>query len=219
LSEIKLKKNVHSRNQEFADQNRQQFQSAGIFTVNILGSPGAGKTSLVEQTVQQLSPLPRILVIEGDVETEYDADRIRKLGVEAIQIQTHGACHLDAIMIREYIGEKNLSDFQLLFIENVGNLICPAGFDLGEDTRVVVGSTTEGDDKPIKYPEMYYTANACVINKIDLIPHINFNLEDFKTRARQANEDLLFLPLSCTSGEGMAQWLDWLKQGMASRQG
>ena len=217
MCEITIKKNVHEHNQRRADENRHRFHHAGLLTINILGSPGSGKTSLIEQTIQRLSSPLKMIVIEGDVETERDADRIRALGVEAIQIQTHGACHLDAAMVSDSLGRITLDKSELLIIENVGNLICPAAFDLGEDIRVVVGSTTEGDDKPIKYPEMYYNADACVLNKTDLLPYINFNREIFETGARRPNNKLQFFPRACTTGEGFDQWISWLQEKLTHR--
>jgi len=216
LSKIEVKKNVRSRNEQYARENRRLFHQSSLLAVNILGSPGSGKTSLIEQLTQHIQPALKILVIEGDVETDRDADRIRALGIEAIQIQTHGACHLDALMIAKSIRETNLDSVDLLLIENVGNLICPAGFDLGEDLRVIVGNTAEGDDKPVKYPEMYFKADACVINKIDLLDHVNFNMEEFEAGARRTNQDLRFFRISCTTGEGVGEWASWLTEAFAS---
>ena len=217
MSEIKVKKSVHNRNESIARENHQLFQQADLLAVNILGSPGSGKTSLVEKTVGKLADSLRILVVEGDVETERDADRIRALGVEAIQIQTHGACHLDAVMVSQCLKDIKLSEIDLLIIENIGNLICPASFALGEDLRVIVGSTPEGDEKPVKYPEMYFNADACVINKIDLLDYINFNMADFEAGALRINEKLKVFKTSCTNGQGIEAWCDWLKKSFEQR--
>ena len=211
MSEIKLKKDVRSRNQQQADTNRRLFRKSGLLALNILGSPGSGKTSLIEQTARRLSSKLRILVVEGDVETERDADRIRALGIDAIQFQTHGSCHLDAMMVAQSLQEVKLDKVELLIIENVGNLICPAGFDLGEDLRIVVGSTAEGADKPIKYPEMYLHADACVLNKTDLLPYVDFNIEEFEAGARQTNEKLRLFRISCTTGSGIDPWCEYLQ--------
>jgi len=210
MTEIKLKKSVHHRNQIQADLNRKIFQEAHLLTLNVLGSPGSGKTSLIEHTVRHLASQFKILVVEGDIETERDADRIRALGVDAIQFQTHGACHLDAMMVAQSLENTNLANLDLLIIENVGNLVCPANYDLGENLRIVVGSTTEGADKPLKYPEIFLNTAACVINKIDLLPYVNFNLDEFEAGARQTNQNLKFFPTSCTSNEGINQWCQFL---------
>jgi len=214
MAKINLKKDVRNRNQQLAEENRKLFRQGKLLTVNILGSPGSGKTSLIEQIARDMPSERKMLVIEGDVETENDAERIRAVGVEAIQIQTHGACHLDATMIAGCLADTKLDQFDLLLIENVGNLICPAGFDLGEDLRIVVASTTEGDDKPVKYPEMYFKTDACVINKIDLSGYSNFSVENFEAGARQTNEKLLFFHTSCTTGEGVDGLWRWLEENI-----
>ncbi len=210
MTEIKLKKSVHHRNQKQADINRDTFKKANLLTLNVLGSPGSGKTSLIEQTVRNLASQFKILVVEGDIETERDADRIRALGVDAIQFQTHGSCHLDAMMVAQSLEQTNLADLDLLIIENVGNLVCPANYDLGEDLRVVVGSTTEGADKPLKYPEIFLNTAVCVVNKIDLLPYVSFNIEEFEAGARQTNQNLKIFRTSCTSNEGVDQWCQFL---------
>jgi len=217
MARITVKKDVRSKNREFAEQNRQRFHVAGVLVVNILGSPGAGKTSLIEQTVKRLASSTHILVIEGDVETERDANRIRALGVDAIQIQTHGACHLDASMVADQLASLDLAELDMLLIENIGNLICPAGFDLGEDLRVLVASTTEGDEKPIKYPAMYVNADACVINKFDLIPHTNFDVTEFEAGARRTNRKLQIFHTACTTDVGIDQWCHWLRRALETR--
>ena len=216
MSEIKVNQDVRSRNQQLAARNRQNFTRAGVFAINIVGSPGSGKTSLLEQTAARLGSSLRMLVIEGDIETERDAERIRAAKVPAIQIQTHGACHLDAAMIADSLTSTTLDDLDLLIIENVGNLICPVGFDLGEHLRVVVASTAEGDDKPIKYPEAYAAADVCVINKIDLLPHITFDTDQFTAAARRAKPDLQIFSTSCTTADGIDQWCAYLTHAARS---
>lgn len=210
MTEIKLKKSVHHRNQKQADINRDLFQKANLLTLNVLGSPGSGKTSLIEQTVQNLSSQFKILVVEGDIETERDADRIRALGIDAIQFQTHGACHLDAMMVAQSLQKTNLAELDLLIIENVGNLVCPANYDLGENLRIVVGSTTEGADKPLKYPEIFLKAAVCVVNKTDLLPYVSFDIEEFEAGARQTNQNIKIFRTSCTSTEGIEPWCQFL---------
>lgn len=210
MSKIDLKKSLRSRNQDAADANRKRFSAAKTVVLNIMSSPGAGKTSLLERMAEKLSGRARVFVIEGDCETERDADRLRAAGLEAVQIQTHGACHLDAIMIDKVLQNIDLDKIDLLIIENVGNLICPTGFDLGEDVRVVVASTTEGDDKPLKYPEAYHHGDVCVLNKIDLLAHVDFDVKDFEAGACRANEKLQFFHTSCRTGEGIDRWCDWV---------
>lgn len=210
MSEIQMRKNIYGRNQELADQLREQLHAHQIMTLNMISSPGSGKTSIIELTGERLKDSLRMLVIEGDVETERDADRLRQRGIHAIQIQTHGACHLDVTMISEKLASVNLAQLDLLLIENVGNLICPTSFDLAEDFRVIVSSTTEGDDKPVKYPKAFHTADLCLINKIDLLPYTSFSMEEFEVGARRANNHLQFFRTSCKTSEGIDSWCDWL---------
>ena len=219
MADIPVRKSVHSRNDEIARQNRERFREAGLCVVNLLSSPGSGKTSLLERTAERMKDSMRILVVEGDVETERDADRLRRAGLEAYQIQTHGACHLDASMVAAQLEQVDLALYDLLLIENIGNLVCPSNFDLGEDLRVVVASTTEGDDKPIKYPEAYHTADVCVLNKIDLLPHVQFDLAQFEAGARRVNAELEFLRTSCTTGQGVDAWCDWLRRQAGAASG
>jgi hydrogenase nickel incorporation protein HypB len=211
MSELKVKKNVYNRNQELAEQIRRRLQDAGAFGINMVSSPGSGKTSLIEQMGPRLAAAGcKIFVVEGDVETERDADRLRRLGIDVVQIQTHGSCHLDAAMIAKVLEGVKLADVDLLIIENVGNLICPTGFDLGENLRVVVASTAEGDDKPLKYPEAYHKADVCILNKIDLLEHIDFDVPQFEAGARRAKPDLKIFHTSCRTSKGIDAWCDWL---------
>lgn len=219
MGKIPIGKSVRSRNDEQAARNRRRFNESGLCVVNLLSSPGSGKTSLLERTAVHVADALHLLVIDGDVETERDAERLRAMGLEAIQIQTHGACHLDAMMIDAHLDGVDLGRFDLLVVENVGNLVCPSNFDLGEDLRVVVASTTEGDDKPLKYPEAYHTAQACVLNKIDLLPYVSFDLEAFEAGARRANDKLALLRTSCTTDEGIDAWCEWLRAAVARRRG
>ncbi|MBN1844053.1 MAG: hydrogenase nickel incorporation protein HypB [Sedimentisphaerales bacterium] len=216
MSRIKVEKNVYNRNQELAEENRRRFQQAGAYVVNMISSPGSGKTSLIERLAPRcVAAGRRLFVIEGDVETERDADRLRRLGVEAVQIQTHGACHLDAAAVARALAGAELAGVDLLIIENVGNLICPTGFDLGEQLRIVVASTAEGDDKPLKYPAAYHKADVCILNKMDLLAWVDFDVERFEAAARRANAQLQLFRTSCRTGEGIDAWCDWLMQRRA----
>ncbi len=218
VAKITVGRNVYGKNDERADENRRLFREAGLCVINLLSSPGSGKTSLLERTAVHLKDRLRILVIDGDVETERDAERLRRQGLEAIQIQTHGSCHLDATRIAREVEKVRLTDYQLLVIENIGNLVCPSNYDLGESLRVVVASTTEGDDKPVKYPEAYHSADACVLNKVDMMPYVPFSVEACEAGARRVNEKLRFFRTSCTTDEGLEAWCSWLTQ-CASRGG
>ncbi len=213
--EIKLKKNVHNRNQELADELREKFKAAGTYVINMISSPGSGKTSLIEKMGPYLKGNTELFVIDGDLETERDADRLREVGIKAVQIQTHGSCHLDATMIDKALEGVDLNTIDLLIIENVGNLVCPTSFDLGENLRVVVASTTEGDDKPLKYPSSYHRAEVCIFNKIDLLPYIQFDVDQFEAAARRANENLQIFHTSCSTGQGIQQLCQWLQDEVA----
>ena len=179
--------------------------------VNLVSSPGSGKTAVLERTLQDLKDRVDFYVIEGDQQTFNDADRIDALGVPVAQVNTGQGCHLESDMVQQALEKLQPRDGSLLFIENVGNLVCPAMFDLGENHRVVIISTTEGDDKPIKYPDMFHTAQLCLINKMDLLPYVNFEVEKAMNYARRVNPDIQFLEVSATTGEGMGAWYDWLE--------
>jgi hydrogenase nickel incorporation protein HypB len=181
-----------------------------VLSLNLVSSPGSGKTTLPEKTIRALIPSRKIFVIEGDQQTTRDADRIEKSGAPAIQINTGSGCHLDAKMIHLALKKMEIDNYSILFIENVGNLICPALFDLGEQKRILVISVTEGDDKPLKYPHMFQSSDLCIINKTDLLPYVDFNVETAMNYARQLNPDLEFLLMSAKTGEGMSEWYDWL---------
>jgi len=207
LSEkIKLEKKVLSRNDILAAELRELFKKEGVTVLNIVSAPGSGKTSLLEKTLASLSRGLSVGVIEGDVQTDNDAARIAKTGVPVHQIQTGGACHLEAEMVLKTLDHFPLEDLDLLIIENVGNLVCPSAFDLGEDKRVVVISTTEGDDKPVKYPAMFRTADVMVVNKVDLLPHTDFDVEAVIRHARSLNPGITVLQTSCRTGEGLDEW-------------
>lgn len=217
--EIKVLRNILEANEDLAAENRRLFQSHKVVVLNLVSSPGAGKTSLLERTLASLKGELAIGVIEGDVATNYDAQRIGRYEVPVLQINTGGACHLDANMIRQALKDFPVAGLDLLFIENVGNLICPAEFALGEDLKVALLSVPEGDDKPEKYPAMFQQSAALVINKIDLLPFTDFNLEAARRRALALNPGLVIFPLSCRTGEGLELWLDWLRSLIKQRKG
>ena len=208
---IVIQEDVLSDNQSHAERNRGWFDAKIIKCVNIVSSPGSGKANILEETIKALKDSNKIFVIEGDQHTTNDADRISATGVDAIQINTENGCHLDANMVKVAVDKLNVPESSLLFIENVGNLVCPAMFDLGEDIRVVVISVTEGDDKPVKYPYMFQSSNVCLINKIDLLPHLKSDIELIKANALKINPKLKFFALSAITGEGMKDWIDFIK--------
>jgi hydrogenase nickel incorporation protein HypB len=207
-----VERKVLQKNDDIAAENRDAFRRHGVFVVNILSSPGAGKTTLLERTVARLRDELRLAVVVGDVQTDRDAQRIAKHGVPAVQIVTHGSCHLESALVRDALSSFALPDLDLLIIENVGNLVCPASFDLGEHVKVVVASTTEGDDKPAKYPKMFHVCDVCVLNKMDLLPHVDFDPAQFRRFALDANPNLVFFELSAKTGEGVDAWIGWLKE-------
>lgn len=207
---ITVERKVLRKNDEVAAENRATFENMGLFVVNLLSSPGAGKTTLLEATIRAAEGRMRIGVVEGDVQTDFDAQRIVATGAPAVQIVTNGACHLEAKLVQDAMSQLDLEGLDVLVIENVGNLVCPASFDLGEAKKVVIASTTEGTDKPAKYPKMFRVAHTCVINKMDLTPHLDFDLDRFKAYAREINPELEFIETSAHTGDGVGIWLDWL---------
>ena len=203
-------KNILSANDEIADANRKLFAERGIVVMNLMGSPGSGKTTLLEQTLSKLVGKIRVAVIEGDLFTAKDAERIERLGVKVIQINTAGGCHLDAAMIQKACTSLNLDALDLLIVENVGNLVCPAEFDIGENFKAVVLSITEGDDKPLKYPLIFKESAATVLNKIDLLPFTNFDLQSARTDLTTLHPAIKIFETSCTKGTGLDDWTQWL---------
>ena len=203
-------KNILGANDEIAAQNREMFAASGVVVMNLMGSPGSGKTTLLEQTLARLADKIKIAVIEGDLFTAKDAERIDKTGVEVIQINTAGGCHLDAAMIQKACASFNLDAIDLLIVENVGNLVCPAEFDIGENFKAVVLSITEGDDKPLKYPLIFKESAATVLNKIDLLPFTNFNLQSARTDLTTLHPLIKIFETSCTRGTGLDAWTQWL---------
>ncbi len=212
MSIITIERKVLEKNDQIAQSNRELFSRNRIFTINLVSSPGSGKTSLVEKTLEHLKNKISISVIEGDVQTDLDAQRVAKFNVPVVQIITNGGCHLEAKLVSDAMQSLDLSKTKLLIIENVGNLVCPANYDLGEALKVVVISTTEGDDKPLKYPAMFRNASALIINKIDLLPYLNSNIETLKRNALSINPSLKIFATSCTTSDGIAEWCAWLEQ-------
>ena len=212
---IPVVENILNANDRLAEENRARLDAAGVFAVNIMASPGAGKTSLIEQTLPRLASLARVAVVDGDIATSLDADRAAAAGALAsIQINTGGECHLDAVMLRGALDQLDLTKFDLLIVENVGNLVCPASFKLGTHKSVLVASIPEGDDKPHKYPGMYRGVDALVVNKTDLLPYINFRMDYFTRGVEALNPGVVTFPLSCRTGEGMEAWVEWLIQNV-----
>ncbi len=200
-----------------ASENRVRLDQAGVFSLNLMASPGAGKTSLVERTVSALADEMRVAVVDGDIATSLDAERAAAAGASAVQINTGGQCHLDARMLRLGLDQLDLAGVDLLIVENVGNLICPAAFRLGTDANVLVASVPEGDDKPYKYPSSYRGLDVLVVNKIDLLPYVSFRMDHFLRGAAILNPGLATFPMSCRTGEGLDAWLAWVRQRVRAR--
>jgi hydrogenase nickel incorporation protein HypB len=208
---VPIVENILNANDRLAEENRIRLESASVFSINIMASPGAGKTSLIEQTLLRLKDKLRVAVVDGDIATSIDADRAAQAGAQAaIQINTGGDCHLDAVMLRGALEQLDLAQFDLLIVENVGNLVCPASFKLGTDKSVLIASIPEGDDKPYKYPGMYRGVDALVINKVDLLPYVPFKMDYFERGVEVLNPGVVTFPLSAKTGDGMDAWVDWL---------
>ncbi len=210
MSVITIERKVLEKNDEIARGNREEFARHGIFVLNLVSSPGSGKTSLLERTLEHLSAKVAIAVIEGDVQTDLDARRVGRYNIPAVQIITRGGCHLEANLVRDALQKLDLKSVQVLVIENVGNLVCPAAYDLGESMKVVIVSTTEGDDKPLKYPSIFHGASVLVINKIDLLPYVDSDISALRKNALSVNPGLLIFETSCTTKKGIAEWCDWV---------
>ncbi len=207
---VKVVSRILEANDRIAEENRRRFKKAGVFVANLMGAPGAGKTTLLEQTIRMLTPGVRIGVIEGDIVGSDDAERIGALGVPVVQINTGGACHLDANMISEVLDELPLDELEMVIIENVGNLVCPAEFKVGEDVKMMVLSVAEGHDKPLKYPLMFQESSALVLNKVDLLPYTNADLGKMKQDSLALNPKLTVFEVSCRTGAGIEAWAQWL---------
>ena len=214
--EIKVLKDILGANEQIAGKNRELLEENKVFCVNIMASPGAGKTSLVLQTIRVLKGNVRIGVIEGDISSSIDAETVAKEGVPVVQINTGGECHLEAVQIQNALNNLPLKDIDLLLIENVGNLVCPAEFNLGEHLKILIASVPEGDDKPFKYPLMFTTVDGLVLNKIDLLPYVKFNADAFAKTVKNINAKAEIFRVSCTTGDGVPEWAKWLKTRMKS---
>lgn len=212
MHEINLETDLLASNEEAAKENKQIFDDHKIYVFNLMSAPGSGKTSLLEKTIPAIKDKFRIAVIEGDIQSSQDSDRIKSLGIPALQINTGSLCHLDARMIHNSLHHFDVHGVDLFIIENVGNLVCPAEFNLGEDDKVMVYSITEGHDKPKKYPLMFYRSNLILINKIDLISHLDFDLKKAKEETRDVNPHADIIEISCKTGEGLEQWILWLEK-------
>lgn len=215
--EVKVMKNVLAMNDEVAAENAADFRARGVFVLNLMGSPGAGKTTLLERTLEALKEEMRLAVIEGDLFTSKDAERIDRLGVPVVQINTSGGCHLDALMVKSALSSIDLDSLDMLIIENVGNLVCPAEFELGQDKKAVVLSITEGDDKPLKYPLMFKEADAALLNKVDLLPYTDFDLESATDDIRTLHPGIEVMAIACRTGEGLESWLSWLRKNVREK--
>lgn len=208
---VKVVTHILEANDRIAAENRKLFHESGVYVINLMSAPGAGKTSCIERTIKELSSKLKIGVIEGDIAGTDDAKRIAKLGIPVVQINTGGACHLDANMINEVLVDLPLKTLDLLIIENVGNLVCPAEFRVGEDMKVMLLSIAEGDDKPLKYPLMFQESSALLLNKVDLLPYTNASIEKIKKNSLSLNPKLKIFEVSCKTGEGINKWVEWLQ--------
>lgn len=214
---IQLEQDLLAKNDAFAAENRALWKEKGIFVLNLVSSPGSGKTTLLTATIDRLKERAKIAVVEGDQQTSFDADRIRATGVPAIQVNTGKGCHLDAHMVGHAAEQLGLAENSVLMVENVGNLVCPAGFDLGEAHKVVILSVTEGEDKPIKYPDMFAAADLMILNKIDLLPYVDFDVQKCIDHALRVNPKLQVMKLSATTGENLQAWIDWIESGLRNQ--
>jgi len=210
---VQIEQDILAKNDAYAAQNRRRLRERGIFAVNLVSSPGSGKTTLLVRTIESLRDRLPISVIEGDQQTSFDADRIRATGAPALQVNTGKGCHLDASMVGRALERLDPKEDTALMIENVGNLVCPAGFDLGEAHKVVVLSVTEGEDKPLKYPDMFCAASLMLLNKIDLLPYLQFDLQRCLDYARRVNPDIAILSVSASTVQGMEEWIAWIREG------
>jgi hydrogenase nickel incorporation protein HypB len=216
MTRIVVEQKVLNENQQLAQELRRRFQQHGVLCLNLISSPGSGKTSLLECTLQALPGGARVAVLTGDIQTENDARRLQRFGFPARQITTGGTCHLDARMIDRHLAGWRLQDLDLLFIENVGNLVCPSSYDLGESAKVVLLSVTEGEDKPLKYPAIFAKSELLVLNKIDLLPYVKFDLQQARGNAQRVHPGMEIIELSCTTGQGMDRWMNWLERKLAA---
>src|SRR4051812_2599335 len=212
MAQIQVEKKVLNQNQLVAEQLRRKFREHGIVCLNLISSPGSGKTTLLECTLEAFPRNARVVVLTGDIQTENDAKRLQRFGFPVKQITTGGTCHLDARMIEKHLADWPLENFDLLLIENVGNLVCPSSYDLGEHAKIVLLSVTEGEDKPLKYPSIFFKSDLCVINKIDLLPYVPFELFKALENARKVHPGMKIIELSCLTRSGLCQWVDWIEE-------
>lgn len=212
MNRVQLERKVLSQNDRIASQLRERFAESGTLCLNLISSPGSGKTTLLEKTLESFSKDARVAVLTGDLQTENDANRLKGFGFPVKQIITGGTCHLDAAMIERHLADWNLEDIDLLFIENVGNLVCPASYDLGEEAKIVLLSVTEGEDKPLKYPSIFHKSELLVLTKTDLLPHVPFDIAAAEANARRVHPDIGILRVSCNNNAGFEDWLMWLEQ-------
>lgn len=219
MKQLSLKKNILGNNDELARTNREYFQEKGIFAINLLGSPGAGKTSVLERVLGEMKEEVEMAVIEGDLYTAKDAERLEKHGIPVLQVNTGGGCHLDAAMIKESLPHLDTAALEFLIIENVGNLVCPASYDLSEDMKVTVLSITEGNDKPLKYPSMFQKSEVLIVNKMDLLKHTNFSMEELYRDIESLNADMKIFEVSCTTGEGLEELQNFFKEKINEKGG
>jgi len=214
---VSVVRNVLEANDRLAQELKSLFAKGGVLALNLMSSPGAGKTSLLERTLADLAPEFKMAVIEGDLQTDNDARRVAATGAQAVQINTEGGCHLSSSQVMEALKQLDLEGLDILFIENVGNLVCPAEFDLGEDAKVTLLSVTEGDDKPEKYPLMFNLSEAALINKVDLLPYVDFDMERARRFMRALNKDMPIFDVSCRTGQGLEDWYGWLRNKRAAK--
>jgi hydrogenase nickel incorporation protein HypB len=216
MTQIPLERKVLNENDRVAGELRARFATHGILCLNLVSSPGAGKTSLLERTLEAFAPTQRVAVLTGDIQTDNDAVRLGRFGFPARQITTGGTCHLDARMIEKAIADWNLADLDVLLIENVGNLVCPSSYDLGEAAKIVVLSVTEGEDKPLKYPAMFFRSQLLILNKVDLLPYVPFSIVNARENAQKVHPGMEIIEVSCMTGEGLPEWQGWLEGRIAS---
>jgi hydrogenase nickel incorporation protein HypB len=218
MNRVPLERKVLSENDRLAAELRRRFAEHGVLCLNLISAPGSGKTALLERTLASFSKHERVAVLTGDIQTENDAARLRRFGFPVKQITTGGTCHLDARMIERHLADWPLENIDLLLVENVGNLVCPSSYDLGEAAKIVVLSVTEGEDKPLKYPSIFFKSELLVLNKIDLLPYVPFKVEAAVENARKVHPQMEVVKVSCLKGDGISEWLDWLTRRRANLQ-
>ena len=212
MNRVPLEKPVLNENNRVASELRERFLQHGVFCVNLISSPGSGKTTLLERTLESLPRGERVAILTGDIQTENDAARLRRFGFPTKQITTGGTCHLDARMVEKHLADWNLEDLDVLFIENVGNLVCPSSYDLGEAAKIVLLSVTEGEDKPLKYPSIFFKSELLVLTKVDLLPYVPFNITVAEENARRVHPGMEIVRVSCMTGDGLREWLNWIER-------